>query len=179
VLGLSFVYAATMFDAARILALVWALAVVVRARAWIEAAVLLVLAYFFTLAVASGFTVRSEGPLEPMIALILALIGPTAMPRGALPPLPGAWLVVTWPAAVDVALCVALVARERSLAARVDTLPESSLETARLDRLGRALVLVAALEGMSAGLHVLPHMLDWGAGGSDPIFEGAPLLKPR
>jgi hypothetical protein len=168
-----------MFDVARVIALLWALVVVVRARAWIEGAALGVLTYAFALSVASGVTIRNEGALQPMIALMLALIGPTAMPRGPLPPLPGAWLVVTWPAAVSVALCLVLVVRERALAARVDQLPESSAETARLDRLGRVLVLLAALEGVSAGLHALPRVLDWGSGGDDPIYEGAPALTPR
>ena len=158
-LGLSFVYAAIMFDVARIIAIAWALVVVVRARAWVEAALILAVAYLFTLAVVSGFTIRNEGAEEPMMALLLVFIGPTAMPRGALPPLPGASLVRVWPAAIDVAALAALLARERSVAARVLALPESTAETARLDRLGRALVLVAVLEAISAWTRVMPHVL--------------------
>lgn len=151
-----------MLDVARILALAWALVVVVRARAWVEAALIVAVAYFFALAVVSGFTIRSEGAEEPMVALLLVFIGPTAMPRGPLAPLPGASLVVAWPAAIEIGALVALLARERSVAARVLALPESSAETARLDRLGRALVLVAVLEAISAWTRVMPYVLGGG-----------------
>jgi hypothetical protein len=168
-----------MFDVARLIALVWAVVVVARARARVEGLALVVALYFFALAVASGVTIRNEGPLEPMIALLLALVGPTSMPRGRLPSLPGANLVVSWPAIVNAVACVSLVALARRLGARIDELPESSLETKRLDRLGRALVLVAAFEGIAAGTRLLPWMLDWGWGGSSPIFESAPALEPK
>jgi len=153
--------------------------VVVRTRAWLEAVVLGVVAYFFALAVASGFTVRSDGPMQPMMALLLALIGPTSLPRGALPPLTGARLVVAWPAVVNIVASGALAARAWRLGARVYELPAASPETSRLARLGRALVLIAAFEGISAATRVLPYMLDWGWGGGDPIFEGAPAGSPR
>jgi hypothetical protein len=168
-----------MFDVARLIALTWALVVVLRARARLEAISLAVVGYFFALALVSGFTIRREGPLDPMFGLLLALIGPTSIPRGALPSLPGARLVVAHPAVVNVLACAALVALAWRLASRAYRLPAASLETSRLDRLGRALVLVAAFEGISAATRILPSMLDWGWGGSDPIFEGAPAIAPK
>ncbi len=154
-----------MFDLARAVAIAWTLVVVFRARAWIDLGVVLAVAYFFALEVTSGFTVRSEGAQEPMMALVLALIGPSAIPRGALPALPCASLVVQWPAMVNIVTCVVLLVRDRSLTARVEELPQSSDETRTLDRVMRALVLVAAFEGIAAGVRVLPHVLDWGAEG--------------
>ncbi len=168
-----------MFDVARLLALAWALVAVIRGRAQLEAFSIVLVGYFFALAVVSGFTIRSEGPLDPMFALLLALIGPTSIPRGALPALPGARLVVAYPAFVNILACAALVALAWRLSARAYRLPAASLETNRLDRLARVLVLVAAFEGISAATRVLPYMLDWGWGGSDPIFQGAPATAPK
>jgi hypothetical protein len=158
-----------LFDVARAIAIVWALVVVFRARARVDAIVILAVAYLFALEVASGFTVRREGVQEPMMALVLALVGPSAIPRGALPGLLGASLVVRWPATVNVAACAVLIARDRILSARIDTLPAFSNETRNLDRVGRVLVLIAAFEGIGAGTRALPFVLDWGAEGS--VFD--------
>ena len=77
-----------MFDAARALALVWALVRAAHARSWLSMALLVTVAYAFALSIASGITIREDGPMSPIMAILLAIIGPSALPRGRLPPLP-------------------------------------------------------------------------------------------
>jgi hypothetical protein len=152
-----------MFDVARLLALGWALLVASRSRAWLELTVLAFASYLFALEVASGLTIRSEGPQEPLVAMLLALIGPTAMPRGHLPAaLPLALPVVRWPAVVNLAVATLLVVPARKLLARIDELPQFSPATRHLGRVALALILVAVFEGVSAGTRVLPALLDRG-----------------
>jgi len=161
-----------MFDVARALALLWALLLMARTRAWLELAVLFVVVYLFGLEIASGFTIRSEGPQEPTVALLLALIGPSAMPRGHLPSFPLAGLVVHWPALTNVLAGAALFVTARRAAPLIDALPQFSEETRRLQRIMLSVYLLAVFEGVSAGTRVLPVMLDWGAGGQ--IFDHLP-----
>ena len=136
-----------MFDFGRVLAIGWALFVVCRARAWLEAVILGVVAYLFALEVASGITLRAEGPQEPIVVVLPAIIGPTAMPRGHLSPLPLGAFVVQWPALVNVAAAAALILPARRLISRIDDLPQFSPETRRLGQVALALFLVAVLEG--------------------------------
>jgi hypothetical protein len=154
-----------MFDVGRVLAIGWALLVACRARAWLEAVILGVVAYLFALEVVSGITIRAEGPQEPIVVMLLAIIGPTAMPRGHLPPLPLASFVVHWPALVNVVAAAALILPARRLISRIDDLPHFSPETGRLGRVALALFLVAVFEALSAGTRAIPVMLDWGSGG--------------
>jgi hypothetical protein len=152
-----------LFDVARLLALAWALTVAVRARTWLAVGALLVVAYAFALEVASGFTIRDEGPQEPIVAMLLALIGPSAMPRGHLPAwLPLAAPVVRWPALVNAFAAVMLLVPARRLAAQIARLPQFSPDTKRADRVAVALYLVAVFEGISAATRGLPLLLSGG-----------------
>ena len=132
-----------------------------------------IVAYLFALEVASGITIRAEGPQEPIVIMLLAIIGPTAMPRGHLPPLPLASFVVRWPALVNGAAAAALILPARRLISRIDDLPQFSPETRRLGQVALALFLVAVFEGLGAGTRVIPVMLDWGSGG-ERFFPRAP-----
>lgn len=153
-----------MFDAGRLLAFAWAFVHVLRARAWPGVAALALAAYAFGLGVTSGLTVRAEGPMPPILAVLLALIGPTSLPRGALPSVPLAALVLRAPAVADLALGGALLFVARRINARVDQLPQFSEATRQLSRAGLAIVLVAVLEGVAAAIRLLPEFLDWGTG---------------
>jgi hypothetical protein len=167
-----------MFDLARVLAVGWALYASYRARASLQLGALLLVTYVFGLELASGFTIRSEGPQEPIVAMLPALIGPTAMPRGHLPAWPLASLVVHWPTLVDLAAVPTLLYPVRSLRLRIDELPQFSLETQRLARVILALTLVAVFQAISAGTRAFPVLLDWGEGDSElftrPPWESQP-----
>jgi hypothetical protein len=149
-----------VFDVARLLALAYALALAGRRRAWLELGVLGFAAYVLGLEIASGFTVRNEGPQEPMMALVLALIGPSAIPRGRLPAVPLALAVVARPALVDAVVAGALAVSAKRLGDRARRIPAAfSDEVMRLDRLATAMVLVAVFEGIAVGVRVLPDVL--------------------
>jgi hypothetical protein len=149
----------------RALSIVWSAWLVWRARAWLATVPLCLTAYLFALAVVSGFTIRSEGPQEPLMALVLALLGPSAIPRGRLPSVPLAFIVVNWPLAANALAAAALLLPIRRLITRIDGLPQFSPETHRLGRVVVSLSLLATFEGISAGTRALPLLLDWGAGG--------------
>jgi hypothetical protein len=151
-----------MFDAGRTLAFAWALFCVLRVRAWLAVAALALAAYVFALAIASGFTVRADGPMSPVMAPLLAILGPTSLPRGALPPWPLAAVVVHAPVAGDLAMGVALLAVARRMIARAYHLPQFSERTHQISRAALAIVLVAVFEGLSAATRALPALLDWG-----------------
>jgi hypothetical protein len=153
-----------MFDAGRTLVFLWALAHVLRARSWLAAIPLAVTGYLFALAVASGVALRDEGPMSPVMAIVLGLMGPSAMPRGHLPPLPLASAVIGVPAIVNVVLCAVLVATARRMIDRAQHLPQFSEATRGVGRAATAIILVAVFEGLAASLRLLPDLLDWGAG---------------
>jgi hypothetical protein len=153
-----------VFDAGRILAFAWALALVLRARVWLGVVALASAAYLFGLSVASGFTVRADGPMSPLVAVLLALMGPSAIPRGALPSLPFADAVVHWPALVDIATGAALFLVARRLNARAERLPPFAETTQRLSRAALALVLVAVFQALSGSMRLIPVLLERGAG---------------
>jgi hypothetical protein len=148
-----------MFDAGHVLVFAWAFVRVVRARLWGEAAVLAVAAYVFALTIASGFAIRANGPMAPMMGLLLIFMGPSTLPRGALPPLPFAALVVRWPAMLDAAICVALLFVARRVVARVERLPQFAESSHRISRAALAIVLVAVFAGLAASIRLLPDVL--------------------
>ncbi len=161
-----------MFDLGRALAILWVVLVILRTRTWRAVPPLGLAAYLFALAVASGITIRNEGPQEPMMSLLLILIGPTAMPRGHLPALPLAAFVVRWPLLANVFSGALLAIPAWRLMARSNALPAASDEADRLGRAALALSIVVGFEGLSAGTRAVPYLLDWGAGGQ--IFGDLP-----
>jgi hypothetical protein len=121
---------------------------------------LAIVVYVLGLEIASGFTVRREGPQQPMMALVLALVGPSAIPRGRLPGVPLAQAVVTRPGLVDMAAGAALVVAAKRLGDRARQIPAAfSDEVMRLDRLATAMVLLAVFEGIAVGVRLLPAAL--------------------
>jgi hypothetical protein len=161
-----------MFDLGRALAIGWLVLVIVRTRTWRAALPLALAAYLFALGIASGITIRSEGPQEPMMSLLLILIGPTAMPRGHLPALPLVTLAVRWPVVADVVAGAALIIPAWRFMVRSDALPATSEEGDKLGRIALALSIVAGFDGLSAGTRAVPYLLDWSAGGQ--IFGDLP-----
>lgn len=145
-----------MLDVARAVGLVWAAFMAWRARGWREGLVLAAFAYVFALEVASGFTVRDEGPLMPLVALVIVFLGPSAMPRGHLPALPLAWAVVRWPATLSAARAGLLALASSRTTARARALPEHADGTPRVHRLAVALFFLVVLDVMSAVARVLP-----------------------
>jgi hypothetical protein len=145
-----------VLDVARAVGLVWAVAAAWRARGWREGLVLAAFAYVFALEVASGFTVRDEGPLMPLMAVILVFLGPSAMPRGHLPALPLAWAVVGWPTVLSAARAGLLALASSRTTARARALPEHADATPRVHGLAVALFFLAVLDVMSAVARALP-----------------------
>ena len=123
--------------------------------------VLVVAAYVFALTIASGFAIRANGPMAPMMGLLLIFMGPSTLPRGALPPLlPLGTLVVRWPALADAASCVALLFLARRIVARVEHLPQFAESSHRISRAALAIVLVAVFAGLAASIRLLPELLE-------------------
>ena len=151
-----------MFDAGRVLVLLWALACALRARSRLAVGMLAICAYMFGLSVASGITVREDGPLNPMMAVLLAVVGPSALPRGRLPAFPLASIALERPAIVNVVLCAALVIAARRLIGAAQHLPQFEAHTRSVGRAATALVLVAVFEGLAASLRLVPEFLEWG-----------------
>jgi hypothetical protein len=148
-----------MFDVGRAFAMLWGGLVVVRTRTWVAALPLGLTAYLFALGVASGITVRTEGAQEPMMAMLLVIVGPTSMPRGRLPRLPLASLATNWPLLANFVGVAVLVLAARRLAAREAALPAFSSQNARLGRVVLALWMVAGFEGLSAGTRAVMSLL--------------------
>jgi len=119
--------------------------------------------YLFGLAVASGINVRLEGPQEPITVLLLVIGGPTAIPRGRLPPLPLASLVVGSPLLVDLIPIITLLLVTWRLASRSRRLPAFSPENERISRVVLALWVVAGIEGLSLATRAVPRLFDRGA----------------
>ena len=86
-----------MFDILRILGMVWTGYASIKARSGLSFIVLGLAAYVLGLEVASGITVRNEGPMVPVFALLLVFLGPSGMPRGHLPALPLASAIIRLP----------------------------------------------------------------------------------
>jgi hypothetical protein len=150
-----------MFDLLRALAMLWGTVVLMRARAWVAVLPLALAAWLLGLAVASGITVRNEGPLDAMMAIMLAIIGPSAIPRGHLPAaIPLASLVTSWPLLASLLAAAALVIAARWLGGRLDAMPQASEKGAQLERAVLALWLVAGSEGLSAGTRAVLYALD-------------------
>jgi hypothetical protein len=150
-----------MFDLLRALALLWSTVTVVRARAWVATVPLAFAAWLYALAVASGITIRREGPQEAMTAIMLAIIGPTTMPRGRLPPLPLASFVTGWPLLASLAGTTGLVVAARWFGGRLEATPAASDCGPQLERIVMALWLVAGTEGLSMGTRAVLYALDW------------------
>jgi hypothetical protein len=151
-----------MFDLLRALAVLWGTFVVVRARAWVALLPLVAAGWLFALAVASGIALRHEGPQELMTAILLAIIGPTAVPRGRLlPSIPLASFVTSWPLLANVLAALALISVARWFGRRLDRAPQASEEATRLEHTVLALWLVAGSEGLSAGTRAVLYALDW------------------
>ncbi|HEY2513736.1 MAG TPA: hypothetical protein VGI39_22870 [Polyangiaceae bacterium] len=148
-----------MFDAGRLLALLWAIFRVARARAPLDGAVLAFAAYTFALEVWSGFTIRGQGAMDPILAVALALLGPTALPRGPLPALPLANLVLRLPAVVNVGEIAALFLVARRRRAHVETLSPFDPATQLQGRAALAVMLVAVFDGLSAVLRLIPEFV--------------------
>ena len=148
-----------MFDAGRLLALVWAIFRVARARARVDGAVLALAAYTFALEVWSGFTIRDEGAMDPILAVALGLLGPTALPRGPIPPLPLAGLVLHFPAALNVVEIVALLVVSQRRRAYVGTLSPFDPATLLQGRAALAVMLLAVFDGLSAVLRIIPEFV--------------------
>jgi hypothetical protein len=155
-----------VFDIGRLCALVWALTAALRARRPIEVCALACVAYWLGLELTSGFTVRSDGPMMPMVALLLVILGPSAMPRGRLPSLPMAGLAVHRAAAVDGLACVLLLALAWSTSRRAGRLPELAPGRARILGVASSVTLLAVFEGIFALARLLPNLLgdDLGTG---------------
>jgi hypothetical protein len=148
-----------MFDVGRIVALAWALRTALRSRAWLPVAVLALAGYVFALELWSGFTVREQGPLVPMLALLLVFLGPSAMPRGPLPAVPLAGLVVAWPGVARLLACAAFAAVAARVLAGARSMPAHSEQLARAHAVFRSLLLCAVIDAMSLVEHVLPVLL--------------------
>jgi hypothetical protein len=151
-----------VLDVGRAAVFAWAFLVAYRARAWREAAWLALLAYVFLLELASGFTFQRQGTVVPAAVNLVVLLGPSGMPRGDLPPLPLASLVVQWPALTNGLAAIALAIRRRRLAARISGMQTSPSENENAYRLGRvasALAILALFEGLCALTRQLPQML--------------------
>jgi hypothetical protein len=148
-----------VFDVVRAAALVWAIVAATRVRARWEWPLLALVGYVFALELVSGFTIRAEGPLVPMLALLLIFLGPSSMPRGALPAVPLAAAVVHWPVVVGAASAGALALASRLVTARARAQPEHSDLYPRTHALALALTLLAALDGILVVARVLPWIV--------------------
>lgn len=148
-----------MFDVGRILVFAWALFRAGRGRVWGAAVAVAASAYFFAVAVASGFAVRNEGPMNPMYGLLLVFLGPASLPRGDVHALPLGSLVRAAPVAIDALSSAALLSVAGALTGRVRRLPEFSDATVRIAQAANALVLAAVFEGLAAAIRLLPELL--------------------
>jgi hypothetical protein len=148
-----------MVDLGRCAALAWALFAAVYARSWRDAGLLVLAAYVFALEIASGFAIRSEGPQMPMVALLLVFVGPTGMPRGHLPTLPLAGLVVHWPSIVHTSTAVVFALGSRHATVRASRLPEYSTDLLRMTRVALAFTLCLTFESALAVIRVLAWSL--------------------
>lgn len=86
------------------------------------------------------------------------------MPRGPLPSLPFAGVVLSWPTWLDFGLAVAVGALSRRAHARGAALSEFSEEIVFEDRIELALVLFAVFQGIGVGARLVPLIL-----ANDPV----------
>jgi hypothetical protein len=148
-----------VFDLGRLIALAWALFVTARARAVGPALAVVAVGYVVGLELWSGFTIRSQGPLEPAMSMLLVFLGPSALPRGPLPAWPLAHAAVAWPIATDAVVAALLVVPHRALARRSAPLRPESEEARRIDRAALAVVLLVVTQGLYAAARGLPMAL--------------------
>jgi hypothetical protein len=144
-----------VFDLARAVAVVWAVARTLRARAWGDAAVLAIAAYVFALAVWSGFVGSPDPRLAFSLAIELGLVGPSALPRGPLPAVPLAAVVMGWPATLDLISAAAVLGVSQRRLALVQHLSPFSRESDQLRRAAVSAVLVGVLTTIAGLLRVL------------------------
>jgi len=149
-----------MLDCGRVVIFAWALFRVARAREWAGEAAVAIAAYLFALSVVSGFTIRATGSMNPLFGLSLVFLGPSSLPRGPLPPLPLADVVIAAPVATNAIVSLALLVLARRWNARIAGLPHFADATYCLARASLALVLVAVFEGFAAVLRVMPELLN-------------------
>ena len=148
-----------MFDLGRAAALLWALYVVLRTRRPIETTIVLLACYVFALEIASGFAIRHQGAMEPIQGALLVLMGPSSLPRGRLPALPLADIVVRWPALAHAATAALLALPFATIFHRTGRLRPESDESRRLSRAAVALMLVATLECLAMASRILPYVM--------------------
>jgi hypothetical protein len=148
----------TVLDVVRAAVLAWALLVACRARAWQQAWLLGLVFYVFALEVAGAFTFERQAALTPSTVNLVILLGPSGMPRGDLPPLPFAGLVVQWPAFTNAIVALLVTSHRRRLVARIGQLgqPAEGARALALRRVSSALAAVAFVEGLCALTGQLP-----------------------
>ena len=149
-----------MFDLVRTVGLVWLLVVASRARSWTAVWGASAMAYILALEVASGITIRNQGPMVPVLSMVLVFIGPSAMPRGPLTPLPHAHSIVAWPSVVDGLACVALAILSWRISQRVSSLPVREEDRIRqTSRVALALMASAVCQGLLVAFRLLPALM--------------------
>ena len=163
-----------MVDLARLLALAIATWRCLRERGPLPRAaalVLLVALYIFALEVTAGITVREAGPMSPAGAMILLFVGPSGMPRGALPAwLPLGQLYLHHPFAPELLVLALLWSLARRFERRAVDLPISrQSEALSLDRVHLSLVLYVVICAIEMSTSLVPHLLgaDLGSGRED------------
>jgi hypothetical protein len=72
-----------VLDLGRTLALMFALVYSIRARSAGAVLLVLVVGYVYGLEIATGFGARDHGPMHEAYAFVLALVGPSGLPRTA------------------------------------------------------------------------------------------------
>jgi hypothetical protein len=148
-----------VFDAGRAVAIAWALFVACRARTPLAATMVAVTAYLYGLEIAAGFTIRDQGPMDPILACLLVAIGPSGMPPGPLGSLPLAAVAVRWPALLHLLAALLLVIPFALLHRRCARLWPESKEARRLGSAALALLIAAVLEAIEAGMLFLPYVM--------------------
>lgn len=147
-----------MFDIVRIIAMVWAGYASIKARSGLALMALGLAAYVLGLEVASGITVRNEGPMVPVFALLLVFLGPSGMPRGHLPALPLASAIVRLPTLVHGAAALGWFGLAGVILRRRATVAEHSSQYDETGRLLGATILLAVFETFYVFARVLPAL---------------------
>jgi hypothetical protein len=81
------------------------------------------------------------------------------MPRGPLPALPIAAIVVSWPAVVTAVSAATFALASNRATARARAMPEHADATARLHRFAMSLAFLAVLEATSTVARILPVLV--------------------
>ena len=124
-------------------------------------AVLMLALYLFAVEVTSGITVREAGPMVPVAAMILVFIGPSGLPRGALPSwLPFGGMHVRHSVLPEVAVIAALAVVSLVAHRRAAALPVSKeAQALDLERLHLGFALCAVLASFQLSARVVPLAL--------------------